>query len=87
MQELEPTFVDGLVNRIYEAAVDQAHWNELVTQLERIHRGSRVTLFGHHKGHPTANFSATANFVADDVRDYAGYCVYRSPYIARSAAP
>jgi DNA-binding CsgD family transcriptional regulator len=84
MNELDPEAVADLVACIYEAAVEPRHWHELVTSLERIYPESRVTLFGHRDGHPTANLAAAVNYAASDVHDYAKYYIRCSPFIARS---
>jgi len=86
MDEFDGRFVADLVGCIYEAAIDPSHWNEFVATLERVYPDSRVTLFGHENGCPTASLSVAKNFAASDVRDYASYFVSRSPYIARSPA-
>jgi DNA-binding CsgD family transcriptional regulator len=86
MDEFANGFVADLVGAIYQAAVDPAHWHDLVTALERAYPESRVTLFGHHDGCPTANLGAAVNYAAADVRDYASYFVGCSPYIARGGA-
>ena len=62
MDEFDPAFLADLVGATYEAAVDPSHWSELVTGLERIYPESRVTLFGHDNGCPTANLGVTVNY-------------------------
>src|SRR5262245_11656932 len=86
MDEFDTGFVADLVGRIYEAAVEPSHWLDFVSVLERTSPQSRVTLFGHQDGCPTANLSVSVNFAADDVRDYTSYYAGISPYVARAAA-
>ena len=75
-----------LVGTIYEAAVDAGHWSDLAVGLERIYPESRVTLFGHDNGCPTAHIGVSVNYAADDVRAYAGHYIKCSPYVARGDA-
>ena len=86
MDEFEPAVLAELVGSIYEAAVDSDHWNDLATGLERIYPESRVTLFGHHNGCPTARVGVSVNYAADDVRAYADHYINCSPYMARGMA-
>jgi len=86
MDEFDSRFVADLVGRIYQAAVEPAHWGEFVSTLERVYPESRVTLFGHDKGRPTANLAAHINYAESDLRSYADYYIGCSPYIARAAA-
>ena len=58
MSERDAGFVSDLVGRTCEAAVDPSHWNEFVATLERAYPESRITLFGHDNGCPTANLAA-----------------------------
>lgn len=85
MNEFEGAQFSDLVAHIYEAAYDAAHWDELVGLLERIHPGSRVTLFGHGGGSPTATLSAHRNFNPADLDAYRQYYIRCSPFILRSA--
>jgi DNA-binding CsgD family transcriptional regulator len=86
MDEFEPAVLGDLVGTIYEAAIDPNHWSDLVTGLERIYPESRVTLFGHDNGSPTASVGARVNYAADDLRAYADHYITCSPYIARGMA-
>jgi alpha-beta hydrolase superfamily lysophospholipase len=85
MNEFESPVVADLIGHIYEAAFDGDHWEELITLIERIHPGARVTLFGHNNGSPIATLAAHRNYAADDLRAYAQYYVRCSPFIARGA--
>jgi DNA-binding CsgD family transcriptional regulator len=85
IDEFDAGFVADLVGRIYQAAIEPSQWSDFVATLERIYPESRVTLFGHQNGCPTANLGAHVNYAASDLRDYASYYVSRSPYLARSA--
>lgn len=86
MDEFEPATLTDLVGTIYESAVDPNQWSQLVTGLERIYPESRVTLFGHHNGCPTAKVGASVNYAADDVRSYSDYYINCSPYVARAVS-
>ena len=86
MSEPDAASVADLIACIYQAAIEPQHWNELVASLERIYPESRVTLFGHREGDPTAGLSAAVNYAPSDIRDYASYYVRCSPFIARSGA-
>jgi DNA-binding CsgD family transcriptional regulator len=83
MDEFEPATLTELVGTIYESAIDPDQWSRFVTRLERIHPESRVTLFGHVDGCPTAKVGASVNYAADDVRSYSAHFVNCSPYVAR----
>jgi len=83
MDEFDTSFVADLVGHIYEAAVNPSHWGEFVSALERIYPESRVTLFGHANGCPTASLAAHVNYAESDLRSYADYYLGCSPYIAR----
>jgi DNA-binding CsgD family transcriptional regulator/PAS domain-containing protein len=84
MDEFQPNRVADLVGCIYQAAVEPGRWSDFVAALERTYPDSRVTLFGHRDGCPTASLGAHVNYAANDLRDYAGYFAARSPYLARS---
>jgi DNA-binding CsgD family transcriptional regulator/PAS domain-containing protein len=83
MDDFDQTLLMDLVGHVYEAAADPQHWNEFLNALERIHPGSRITLFGHEKGRPAAALTLSKNFGADDLRAYVDHHVTTSPYIAR----
>jgi DNA-binding CsgD family transcriptional regulator len=81
--EFDPVFLTELVGHIYEAALDPGHWDEFLTTLERIYPGSRVTLFGHENGRPSAAMTFYKNYGADDLKAYVDYYVTNSPYIEK----
>ena len=83
MDEFDTSFVAGLVGHVYEAAVNPDHWGEFVTALERIYPESRVTLFGHANGCPTASLAARVNYAESDLHSYSAHYIGCSPYIAR----
>jgi DNA-binding CsgD family transcriptional regulator len=85
VDEFEATFLTDLVGRIYEAALDPNQWDEFVSALERVYPDSRVTLFGHADGRPTATLGACRNYAANDLRAYSDHYVRCSPYVARGA--
>ncbi len=83
MNEFAPAVLTDLVGWIYELAVDARRWDDFVALLERIHPGSRITLFGHEQGRPSEVLMAHRNYPIDDLRAYTDHHVKSSPHVAR----
>ena len=77
-----------LIGRIYDAAIEPALWNGVLSGLVGLAAGNegRATFFIHSVGNPCQNTIGVANLASATLQDYASHWAALDPFVAASEA-